>query len=200
MVIVLTGVPGTGKNTIAKELEKEGYQWISINKLVDEKHLWDKKEQKTKTKIVNLKKLKRELDKLIKKVKKEKGKRKIIIEGHLACEMPLDCDICIVLRTNPKVLERRLKRRGYTKKKIDDNLMCEKLDYCTQLSIKNLSIISRIPKISRISRTPKTKSKCKIYEIDNSTTKLKAMKAINMILKGKGNKYKEGWIDWSKYL
>ena len=74
---------------------------------------------------VDLKKLARHLRFL--------GKNKnFIVEGHLACEMRLPADHVIILRTNPKILEKRMEKRGYSKLKIEENLMAEMLDYCSQ--------------------------------------------------------------------
>jgi adenylate kinase len=59
-----------------------------------------------------------------------------VAEGHLACEIRLPADFIIVLRCKPEVLRRRLKKRRYSKSKIEDNLLTEALDYCTQRAQK----------------------------------------------------------------
>jgi adenylate kinase len=59
-----------------------------------------------------------------------RGKKDFVVEGHLACEFGFPCDAVAVLRCNPFILEKRLRERGYAAKKVDDNLLCEFLDYC----------------------------------------------------------------------
>jgi len=48
------------------------------------------------------------------------------IEGHLSHRV--DLDYCIVLRTRPEVLEKRLKKRGYSEEKIRENVEAEAMD------------------------------------------------------------------------
>jgi len=121
MRIIITGTPGTGKTKISKELSKEtGYELIDLKKFV-----------KKGEKIVDVKKLKEKIKKVI------KGKKDFIVEGHLACEFSIPCDFIIVLRTHPRILRKRLGKRKYGKKKLEENLLAEMLDYCVQLSEKN---------------------------------------------------------------
>ena len=59
-----------------------------------------------------------------------------IVEGHLShlCD---NCDKVIVLRLDPKSLEKRLKKRDYPKSKIQENLEAEALAVCTVESFQN---------------------------------------------------------------
>jgi broad-specificity NMP kinase len=178
MIILLTGVPGTGKNTVAKALQKQGFAWVPVNRIVKEKKLWTSIERGSK--VVKMKALERELRKIIGDARKKK--KNIIVEGHLVCEMSLDGDLCIVLRTNPKVLKKRLSRRRWPAWKVQGNLECELLDYCTQQAERNMK------KLGLSGR---------IYEV-NTTGKFKGvMRAVRAIIGGKGKRYKIGWVDWS---
>jgi len=172
--MILTGVPGTGKDTVAKQLAAQGFSWISINQLVKEKKLWKKKERGCLT--VDLKRLEAGLRKETRKIH---GKS-IVIDGHLACEIPIKSDFCIILRTSPDVLRKRLEKRNYPKRKIEDNVMCEELDYCTQKAEINL--------------------KCPIYEVRTDKRIKETMNDVGSILKGKGKRFKAGWVDWSNCL
>lgn len=52
-----------------------------------------------------------------------------VVEGHLSHHLPKRIlSAVVVLRLHPRRLERRLRRRGYSKKKILDNLEAEALD------------------------------------------------------------------------
>ena len=113
MRIMITGVPGTGKTSVAKILaERVGCPLITVKDVTKEKYV-DTRRLRLKTiwKIGNM--------------------DNVILEGHLFCEVKLPVDLVIVLRTHPEELKRRLEMREYPEKKVKENLMAELLDYCT---------------------------------------------------------------------
>lgn len=182
-LFILTGTPGTGKSTLADRLEREGFFILRINDVVEEQGLWSKKENGSK--VADLRGLKRALVSI---ARKNKGKR-IVVEGHLACEFSLPADFCVVLRSDPRVLLKRMNGRKYGKEKISENLQSEVLDYCTQLSEKNYS--------------------CPVYEIDSSSSVSKSMKSLFRLVKlgqhpNKSRKelkaFMPGRIDWSSSI
>jgi len=172
MRIALTGVPGTGKTAIANALKKKGFQVIYLNELVEKKKLWSKTDE-FGSKIVNMRKLELEANRVL------RGKDNCIVEGHLACEMKLKCDFAVVCRANPDVLERRLRKRGYPEKKMNEDIVCELLDYCTVLSLENYK---------------------KAYEIRGEGSIQKNVSEIMRVMNGKGEKFRAGWVSWSKGL
>jgi len=120
MRIIITGTPGTGKSVIATALARElGLEFISIKKIVLEKKL------RERGGAVDLKKLARALAFL-------RRKKNYVAEGHLACEIRLPADAVVVLRTKPEILRARLQKRGYGKRKMNENLVAEILDYFSQ--------------------------------------------------------------------
>lgn len=130
MIIVITGTPGTGKSEISLQLGKIfKFAVIDVKESVKKNRMFAKK--KDKELLIDLKLLKRLL---IGQIKNEKN---AIIDSHLLCDIDLPADIVVVLRTDIKELEKRLNKRGYTKKKVYDNLMCEMLDYCLMKSELN---------------------------------------------------------------
>ncbi|HLG24957.1 MAG TPA: AAA family ATPase [Candidatus Nanoarchaeia archaeon] len=194
-VICVTGTPGTGKTTVAKKLAlKIGFLYLDINGFVSKNKLYSGYDKKRKSKIVDIKKLNKELVKEIKyftrardffkshnvktsnelaklaghdsintlqllktlnsyslngyfnygktlnndyinKLKKIKG---MIIDSHLSHYLPKKyVDLCIVTKCGISELNKRLKKRKYSKAKIKENLQAEIFDVCRQEALKN---------------------------------------------------------------
>lgn len=127
MIIAITGTPGVGKTTVAKLLVKKleaGY--ISLSSTG--KHLKGYYDKSRKTKIVRLSALQKAIERKIDK------KEYSVIDGHLAHEM--DADIVVVLRCNPRVLRRRMRKKKWDVSKIKENIEAEMLDSSTIESIE----------------------------------------------------------------
>ncbi len=129
-IIVITGVPGTGKTTLSKKLSKvfKNSVLISSNDLSKKKKLYSKKDFDGAY-IINMQKLKIELIKEI-KIAKKKKKSYVIIEGHLLSDIKLPNAKVIVLRSHLNALEKRLKKRKYSLFKLRENILSEAIDYC----------------------------------------------------------------------
>ncbi len=139
MSIIITGSPGVGKHTVAKEIERTWKisELIDINKTAIDAGLV---EQGQDTLDVDVNKLKKHLEPIVSDIPRLHwmGRTGLIV-GHLAPYV-LDaksCHPCIVLRKNPYKLLDIYKKRGYTEKKIKDNLGSEILGIITNDAIKN---------------------------------------------------------------
>ncbi|MBU0536259.1 MAG: AAA family ATPase [Nanoarchaeota archaeon] len=127
-IVIVTGTPGTGKTTLAKKLaRKHKYEYIDVNEVVRKNKLSEGYDRKRKTKIVDEKRLAKVLENVIKQARKEK--RRLIIDSHMSHYIsPNLVDLCIVTRCSLKKLASRLKKKGYHKAKIDENMECEIMD------------------------------------------------------------------------
>lgn len=129
MRIVITGVAGSGKTTAAKKISaKLNIPIFDLKQYIKERKLYDCRD-KDGTMVVDSKKLE-------KKIRKDLPER-YVLEGLLACEISVPADFVFVMRTEPKKLEKRLRKRKYSEKKIMDNLESEAIDYCSVKAREN---------------------------------------------------------------
>lgn len=125
-VIVVTGTPGTGKTLIANRIAKKNkYIYSDVKKLIKNFKINGKYDRKRKSFIIDIKKLNKVLTEIIKIARAEEVKG-IVFDSHLAHYLPRKyVDLCIVTRTKPKKLYKRLRQRGYSKSKISENMEAE---------------------------------------------------------------------------
>ena len=140
-VIVVTGVPGTGKTTLSKLLAKKlDFHYLDVNKLISKYKLSEGYDKKRRTKIIDVNKLNKKLINEIKLIQKsnknnKSGKFKeikgIIIDSHLSHYLPRKyADFCIVTKCGIKELNKRLKKKKFHQSKIKENIEAEIFDVC----------------------------------------------------------------------
>jgi len=122
IVIALTGTPGTGKTSVAKILARRGWVHLELNKLVKKEKLYSGFDRKRKTWIVDEKKLKKFAKKFIQK----NSEKNIVVDSHISHILPEKFfSKVFVLRCEPKILEKRLKGKNWSKEKIRENAEAE---------------------------------------------------------------------------
>ncbi|MDD5416914.1 MAG: adenylate kinase family protein [Candidatus Aenigmarchaeota archaeon] len=164
MRIAITGTPGVGKTLLSKKLAKMiKYDVIELNKEIKKNKLYDSYDKKRKCLVVDIKKV----DRYLKKIKL----KNMIIDSHLSHYLKNN-DIVIVLRCEPKMLEKRLRKKRWNKEKVRENLEAEYI---------NLIIWEA------------RQSNKNVYDVD--TTKGKPLNTLKQIINGKGKKYKKQ-INW----
>lgn len=118
--ILITGTPGVGKSLMSRKLATAtGLEWIDVSKLAIDKKCLEEYDEVYKCPILDEDKLLDEMEPMM----SEGGK---IVDYHGADFFPERWfDIVFVLRTDNTILYDRLKERGYTGKKLEDNIDCE---------------------------------------------------------------------------
>lgn len=138
-IIFITGTPCVGKTSVASNLfdyfkKIFNTKLIKINDFAFENDLVLGEDPKKGYKVIDVDSLDEKLNhdiKLFFNSDLDKPISKlVIVEGHLS-HLCSNCDKCIVLRLNPRILEKRLKSRNYSKSKINENLEAEALSVCS---------------------------------------------------------------------
>lgn len=146
-IILISGVPGTGKTTLAHAIAPVlSARVLEEKSLVKKRHV-GKWNRSTNEYDVDVSALKMEL---LKKI--HSSKHNLIIEGHLSCEFSLPVDGVVVTHTSLPVLEKRLRARKYSELKIQENVFCEEEGYCEEAVKKNYT---RTPVLSIDTHRPK---------------------------------------------
>ena len=162
MRIAVTGTPGVGKTSVSKELAallKCAY--IDLNRYAENAGFVTGTDAARDSKIVDTAKL-----------SKVEFPEDCIIDGHLShfC----DADVVVVLRAKPDVLRRRLGVKGWSKKKVDENVEAEFVGVC---SVEARELHAAV--------------------VDVDTTKLDAKKAARFIATlVKSKRFRSESIDW----
>ena len=113
MMYGITGTPGTGKSSVGKELSRRGHRVVHLVDTIQPYIVEQDRERGTAV------------------VDEGRWAQEFVpvdgfVEGHLAHYLP--CDLIIILRCRPDVLEERLHARGYAWLKIRENAESEAMD------------------------------------------------------------------------
>ena len=126
--MAVTGTPGAGKSTFAKELCKRlgNASIIEINDVAKAgKHF--SSIDKSGAMVVKPIELSNAINAEINKRLKRES---VIVVGHLVPELDISPDVVVVIKVKLKELIKRLEARKYTKDKIRENVVSEAIDYC----------------------------------------------------------------------
>ncbi|EEC11019.1 TATA box binding protein (TBP)-associated factor, putative [Ixodes scapularis] len=120
--ILITGTPGTGKSTLASVVaRRSGLDWLNVGQVAKKNDLFDGYDKKYDCAVLDEEELVDELDD---KLSQPSG-------GNLGDYHGCDFfpkrwfDVVFVLRTDNASLYDRLRARGYTGKKLEENVQCE---------------------------------------------------------------------------
>ena len=127
-VILLTGVPGVGKTTIAALLsERLKGVHVNLSELALAEGLVTGYDSIRETSIVDLERMTTRLMEIIRE-----GRDPLVIEGHFSQDVvsPERVSNVFVLRRAPWRLKDELESRGYNPEKVKENVEAELLDIC----------------------------------------------------------------------
>ncbi len=141
MRIALTGTPGTGKTAVAGLLP---FRVIDLNAVVRDEGLSLGRDEDRGCLVADVDALAERLEDLA----PEEDDEIVVLEGHFSHHFATEA---IVLRTRPKVLRERLALRGYTEKKIRENLEAEFLDV---ILVEAAEWCDRVSEIDTTGRSP----------------------------------------------
>lgn len=166
MMCGITGTPGTGKSSITRALEERGHRVVHLSDTVGPYIL--ERDEARDTFVIDEERWAAEFPRV-------EG----FVEGHLAHLLP--CDLVIVLRCRPDVLESRLEKRGYSREKVRENVEAEALDVILIEAVEE-------------------RGGDRVQELD--TTALSPHEAADIIERILNGELKLGYgrIDWSDYL
>ena len=176
----LSGTPGTGKTSAAKQLKDHNFFIISVGDFVIQYNLYDDEDKKRDTKIINEEKINIFFSKYLDNTIISKP---IIIESHYADIIEKPCELAIILRCHPQILEKRLQSRDYSPEKIRENVQAELLGDSTSHMLEKEDLVE----------------KGAIFEIDSSylTIEEAAIKIAEIIQKPENfQELKAGWLSW----
>lgn len=128
LVVVLTGVPGVGKTTVAEMLaERLGGTHIDLSNLAQTEGLVTGWDEERGTAVADLRGVRGRLMEI-----HGSSEEPLIIEGHFAADIvpPEAASFIFVLRRAPWRLREELEARGYTPEKVRENVEAELLDVC----------------------------------------------------------------------
>eukprot|EP00299_Pterocystis_sp_00344_P008914 c3573_g1_i1.p1 GENE.c3573_g1_i1~~c3573_g1_i1.p1 ORF type:complete len:173 (+),score=39.62 c3573_g1_i1:60-578(+) len=118
--ILISGTPGTGKTTTSQMLaEKTGLRHIEVGKWCAEHHFYTSFDEEYQCNVLDE-------DALLDSLEDIMSAGGVIIDYHGVDFFPERWfDLVVILRTDNSELYPRLEARGYSGKKLDDNMECE---------------------------------------------------------------------------
>ncbi|KAG8176841.1 hypothetical protein JTE90_001980 [Oedothorax gibbosus] len=121
--ILITGTPGTGKSTLCAEIcrKMRSMEWINVGEVAREEGLLEGWDETLASHVIDEDKV---VDALEERLEDEEGGK--VVEYHGCDFFPQEWFDCVfVLTTNNTTLYDRLRKRGYSGRKLESNIECE---------------------------------------------------------------------------
>jgi len=176
-VVLVAGVPGTGKSTLARWLARRlNGVHLNLTKLVLEKGLWTSYDRNRRSFVIDYERLLETLRRLF------AGERLIVFDTHwleVVKDVNVEPDRVIILRTNPLVLAERLSVRGWPQRKIAENVEAELLGVVSREAVECFG-------------------ESLVYEID--TSRVAVQEAVELACRAIEERLSSCCIDWLSVL
>jgi len=183
--IIISGTPGCGKTSVAKEISNLiNGKIISLNELAISNQFSFEYDEERKTFIVDFEIF---LPFVLEKIEeiKQDNPPFLIIESHFSDIIPEELiDFAFILRCDPDELFKRLESKNYNSKKIIENIQAEILGNCVNHFLQK-------------------QTKLPLFEIDTTNLSINSVAKIiiGIIVENKnGKNYYIGKIDWLEKL
>jgi adenylate kinase len=184
MILVITGTPGTGKTSVCKAC---GLECMGLNSVIAEKGFYTGVDPQRGSFIADLDKL----DGYVRH--KEERLSVVIAESHLA--HLLKPDVAIVLRAKPSVLTERLKQKGFSPQKIQENAEAETLDIILAEAVELCDIVYEVDttgkSVEDVAAVVRAIIDAEVESEEESGSERRA------VLR---KKYKPGSVDWTRFI
>ncbi|KAF0696257.1 Aste57867_12955 [Aphanomyces stellatus] len=150
--ILITGTPGTGKTTMSQLLaERTSLRYVNVGDLVrgafvKEKHLHDGRDEDFDCYVLDEDKVVDEMEELM-----GGADGGVIVDFHTCDFFPERWfDLVVVLRTDNTTLFDRLTQRGYSEKKVTENVECEIMQVVLQDAQESYvpDIVQELPSVT----------------------------------------------------
>lgn len=125
-VLALTGTPGVGKSSIVGRLRRRDVTVLPVDEFLDEAGVAGAYDAERGSRDVDVD----ALDEAV-RARLADAKDPVVVEGHLAHHVPVATH-GLVLRLRPRVLARRLEKRGWPTEKVRENVEAEAIDLILQ--------------------------------------------------------------------
>jgi len=135
-IIIVTGTPGVGKTRLANGIGKRtGLPVLSLSEFVKKDRLYTSFDRRRQSYVIDRRKVREFLRTLSKQ-----ATNGLVIDTHIVDQLvPKNLkSTVIVLRLDPMRLSKRLRRRGWKKSKVWENVEAELIDLCLFDAIKAL--------------------------------------------------------------
>lgn len=131
---MVTGTPSVGKTVVSSLLASRLNAFhIDLGELVKREKLWSDMDKRRKTLIADMPKLSKVVQGMI-----GSSEMDIVLDGHYAVDVvPAESvHVAFVLRREPDELRLLMRKRGFERKKLKENLAAEVLDVCLYNAVK----------------------------------------------------------------
>ena len=176
MIIGITGTPGTGKTSACALLADVGI--LDLNELIKTEGLHLGIDEERDSLIADMDAVYDRVCEIARLGGVGGVGENLTIEGHLAHHIS---DIAIVLRLSPDELELRLKERGYSEAKVQENVLAETIDV---ILVEAVEWCERVYEIDTTGRT--------VEEVAGAIREILDAIDRGVVIDG----YRPGSVDW----